>query len=61
MEACPATTQDVHPAPTELVPIAGGQALNDRGQRDRTRDRRDKPCRKHLKVLDNPQKLAFRG
>ena len=25
------------------------------------RDRHGKPCRKHLKVLDNPQKLAFRG
>ena len=61
MEAHPATTQDMHPAPAEPIPIARGQVLNDRGQRDRTRDRRSKPCRKHLKVLDNPQKLAFRG
>ena len=61
MEARPATSQDMHPAPAEPVPIAGGQALNDRGQRDRTRDRRGKPCRKRLKVLDNPHKLAFRG
>ena len=35
--------------------------LNNHGQRDRTRDRRGKPCRKRLKVLDNPHKLAFRG
>ena len=61
MEPLPATTQALHPAPGESVPIAGGQALNDRGQRDRTRDRHGKPCRKHLKVLDNPQKLAFKG
>ena len=61
MEARPETTQDMHPAPAEPVPIAGGQALNDRGQRDRTRDQRGKPCRKRLKVLDNPHKLAFRG
>ena len=50
----------MHPAPAEPVPIAGGQALNDCGQWDKTRDRRGKPCRKRLKVLDNPQKLAFR-
>ena len=61
MEARPATSQDMHPAPAEPIPIAGGQALNDRGQRDRTRDRHGKPCRKRLKVLDNPHKLAFRG
>ena len=34
--------------------------LNDPGQQDRTRDRRSKPYRKCLKVLDNPDKLAFR-
>ena len=51
----------MHPTLAEPVPIAGGQALNDRGQRDRTRDRRTKPYMKHLKVLDNPQKLAFKG
>ena len=39
MEARPATTQDMHPAPAEPVPIAGGQALNNPGQWDRTRDR----------------------
>ena len=61
MEARLATTQDVHPAPGKSIPIVGDQAPNNRGQRDRTRDRRDKPCRKHLKVLDNPQKLAFKG
>ena len=36
MEPLPATTQAPHPAPPEPVIIAGGQALNDRGQRDRT-------------------------
>ena len=51
----------MHPAPGESVPTARDQAPNDRGQQDRTRDRHDKPCRKRLKVLDNPQKLAFRG
>ena len=61
MEARPATSQDMHLAPAEPVPIAGGQALNDRGQRDRTRDWRGKPCKKLLKVLNNPHKLAFRG
>ena len=61
MEPHLATTQAPHPTAPELVPIAGGQALNDRGQQDRTRDRRGKPCRKRLKVLDNPHKLAFRG
>ena len=61
MEPLPATTQDPHLVAPEPVPIAGAQVLNDRGQRDRTRDRRGKPCRKHLKVLDNPNKLAFRG
>ena len=61
MEPLPATTQDPHLAAPEPVPIAGAQMLNDRGQRDRTRDQRDKPCRKRLKVLDNPNKLAFRG
>ena len=61
MEARLATSQDMHPTPVKPVPIAGGQALNDRGQRDRTRDRSGKPCRKRLKVLDNPHKLAFRG
>ena len=61
MEPLPAMTQALHLAPPEPVSIAGGQALNDRGQRDRTRDRCGKPCRKRLKVLDNPHKLAFRG
>ena len=61
MEPLPATTQDPHRAAPEPVPIAGAQVLNDRGQRDRTRDRRGKPCRKRLKVLDNPHKVAFRG
>ena len=61
MEPLPATTQDLHPAAPELVPIAGTQMLNDRSQRDRTRDRRRKLCRKRLKVLDNPHKVAFRG
>ena len=61
MEPLPATTQDPHPTAPEPVPIAGAQVLNDCGQRDRTRDRRGKPCRKRLKVLDNPSKLAFRG
>ena len=61
MEARPATTQDMHLAPAVPVPIAGGQALNNCGQRDRRRDRRSKPCRKRLKILDNPYKLAFRG
>ena len=61
MEVCPAISQDMHPAPAEPVPIAGGQALNNRGQRDKTRDHCGKPCRKRLKVLDNPHKLAFRG
>ena len=35
MEARPETSQDMHPTPAKPVPIAGGQALNDRGQRDR--------------------------
>ena len=61
MEPLPATTQAPHLAAPEPVLIAGEQALNDRGQRDRTRDRRSKPCRKRLKVLDNPHKLALRG
>ena len=61
MEAHPATTQDLHPALGESIPRIGDQVPNDCGQRDRTRDQRGKPCRKRLKVLDNPQKLAFRG
>ena len=32
MELLLATTQALHPAPGESVAIAGGQALNDRGQ-----------------------------
>ena len=60
MEPLPATTQDPHPTAPEPIPIAGAQVLNDRDQRDKTRDRRDKPCRKRLKVLDNLDKLAFR-
>ena len=61
MEARLATTQDMHPARGESIPTAGDQAPNDHGQRDRTKDRQGKPCRKHLKVLDNLQKLAFKG
>ena len=61
MEAHLATTQDMHPAPGESVPTVGDQTSNDRGQWDRTRDQYSKPCRKRLKVLNNPQKLAFRG
>ena len=61
MEPLPATTQAPHLATLEPVPIAGAQVLNDRGQRDRTRDWRGKPCTKRLKVLDNPHKQAFRG
>ena len=61
MEPLPASTQDPHLAAPEPVPIAAVQVLNDRGQRDRTKDRRGKPCRKRLKVLDNPYKVAFRG
>ena len=61
MEPLPATTQDPHLAALELVPIAAAQVLNNHGQRDRMRDRCGKPCRKHLKVLDNLHKVAFRG
>ena len=61
MEPLLATTQAPHPTALEPVPIAGAQVLNDCGQQDRTRDRRGKPYRKHLKVLDNPHKLAFKG
>ena len=61
MEPLLGTTQDPHPATPEPVPIAGAQVLNDRGQRDRTRDRCSKPYKKRLKVLDNPHKVAFRG
>ena len=61
MEPLPATTQDPHLAASKPVPIAAVQVLNDRGQRDRTRDRRGKPCRKRLKILDNSHKVAFRG
>ena len=61
MEPLPASTQDPHPAAPEPIPIARVQVLNDRGRQDRTRDRRSKPCRKRLKVLDNLHKVAFRG
>ena len=61
MEACPARIEDFHPAPGESIPRVGDQAPNNRGEWDRTRDRHGKPSRKHLKVLDNPQKVAFRG
>ena len=61
MEPLLATTQAPYPAALEPVPIVGGQALNDRAQRDRTRDRRGRLCRKRLKVLDIPHKVAFRG
>ena len=61
MEPLLATTQAPHPAAPEPVPIAGGQALNNHAQRDRTRDRCGKPYRKRLKVLDNPYKVAFKG
>ena len=61
MEARPATTQDMHLAPRESIPTAEDQEPNDCGQWERMRDRCNKPCRKRLKVLDNPQKLAFRG
>ena len=61
MEAHSATTNDIHPAPGELIPIPRDQAPNNRAQRDKTRERHGKPCRKRLKVLDNPEKLAFRG
>ena len=61
MEPLSASTQDPHPAAPEPVLIAAAQVLNNCGQRERTRDRCGKPCRKRLKVLDNPHKLAFRG
>ena len=61
MEPLPASTEDPHPAAPELVPIAVAPVLHDHGQHDRMRDRRGKPCRKRLKVLDNPHKVAFRG
>ena len=61
MEPLLATTQDPHPTAPEPIPIAGAQVLINRGQRDRTRDRCGKPWRKRLKVLDNPNKLAFKG
>ena len=61
MEARSATNEAPHPIPGESIPTAGDQVPNDRGQRDRTRDQCGKPCRKRMKVLDNPQKLAFRG
>ena len=61
MEAHPATTKDIHPALGELIETPGDQAPNERAQQERTRERRGKPCRKRLKVLDNLEKLAFRG
>ena len=61
MEAHPATTQDIHPTLGKLISTPGSQVPNDRTQRDRTRKRRSKPCRKRLKVLDNPEELAFRA
>ena len=61
MEAHPATIEDIHPTPGEPIPTPGYPAPNDCAQWDRTRERRGKPCRKRLKVLDNLEKLAFRG
>ena len=61
MEPLPASTKDPHPAAPKPVPIAAAPVLYDHGQRDRMRDRHGKPCRKRLKVLDNPHKVAFRG
>ena len=61
MEPLPASIEDPHPPAPEPIPIAAAPALHDHGQRDRMRDRRGKRCRKRLKVLDNPHKVAFRG
>ena len=61
MEPFPASTEDPHPAAPEPVPIAAARVLHDHGQHDRMRDWRGKPCRKSLKVLDNPHKVAFKG
>ena len=60
MEPLPESTEDPHPPAPEPVLIAAAAALHDHGQRDRMRDRRGKPCKKRLKVLDNPHKVAFR-
>ena len=54
MEAHLATIGDIHLAPGEPIPTPGDQEPNDRAQLDRTRERPGKPCRKRLKVLDNP-------
>ena len=61
MEPLLASTEDSHPTAPEPVSIAAAPVLHDHGQRDKMRDRHGKPCKKHLKVLDNPHKMAFRG
>ena len=61
MEPLSTSTEDPHPAAPEPVPIAAAPVLHNHGQRNRMRNRRGKPCRKRLKVLDNPHKVAFRG
>ena len=61
MEAHPTTNKEAPPAARHLVQLPTHQAHNDHAERDRGRERRDQLCRKRMKVLNNAEKLAFRG
>ena len=61
MEAHLATKEEAPLAPRRLVPPPTKQAPNDPARRDRGRERCSQLCRKQMKVLNNAEKLAFRG
>ena len=60
MEALLATNKEAPPRVRCHVPLPTNQAPNNHAQRGRGKERRGQSCRKRMKVLNNPEKLAFR-
>ena len=61
MEARPATNEEAPPAARHPIPPPTNQVPNNCAERNRVRERRGQHCRKWMKVLNNGEKLAFRG
>ena len=61
MEARPAPNKEAPPPVRCLVPPPTNQAPNDRVQKDKERERHGQSYRKRMKVLNNAERLAFKG
>ena len=61
MEAGPATNEEAPPTARHPIPPPRTQAPQNLAKGDRGRKRHGQLCKKRMKVLNNAEKLSFRG